>query len=123
MLSYGTVILFCGVITTESDFFQHIIALLRYVCYISAIELRRRSTSLSFADTIKFIRRKSLLSQNDFAQALGVSFSTVNRWENGRSVPKLCKLKLINQFCIERDIPFDVEKFMIKFESDIAGME
>ena len=53
----------------------------------------------------------------------GVSFSTVNRWENGRSVPKLCKLKLINQFCIERDIPFDVEKFMIKFESDIAGMK
>ena len=89
----------------------------------STIELRRMSTSLSFTDTIKFIRRKSLLSQNDFAQALGVSFSTVNRWENGKSVPKLCKLKLINQFCIERDIPFDVEKFMIKFESDIAGME
>jgi len=72
---------------------------------------------------IKFIRRKSLLSQNDFAQALGVSFSTVNRWENGKAVPQLCKLKLINDFCTERSIPFDVEKFIINAESGTAGME
>lgn len=78
---------------------------------------------MNFADTIKSIRRKSLLSQNDFAHALGVSFSTVNRWENGKSVPKLCKMKLINDFCIERSIPFDVEKFITNFESNTAGTE
>ncbi len=78
---------------------------------------------MNFSDTIKTIRRKSLLSQSDFAQILGVSFSTVNRWENGKSVPKLCKLKLINNFCTERNIPFDVEKFITNFESNTAGME
>lgn len=78
---------------------------------------------MDFADTIKFIRRKSLLSQAGFAQALGVSFSTVNRWENGKSAPKLCKLKCINDFCIERNIPFDVEKYITDFESNPARTE
>ena len=36
---------------------------------------------------IKEIRIKSLMSQNDFAHELGVSFSTVNRWEKGRAIP------------------------------------
>ena len=78
---------------------------------------------MNFADTIKSIRRRSLLSQNDFAQTLGVSFSTVNRWENGKSLPKLCKLKLINEFCSERNIPFDVETFISDYESNTAGTE
>ena len=55
---------------------------------------------MKFSDAIKMIRRKSLLSQSDFANELGVSFSTVNRWENGKAIPKLCKLKLIKNFCI-----------------------
>lgn len=53
---------------------------------------------MEFSETIKFIRRKSLLSQKDFAKALGVSFSTVNRWENDRAIPKICKLKLIKDY-------------------------
>lgn len=67
---------------------------------------------MKFCDVIKMIRRKSLLSQSDFANAIGVSFSTVNRWENGKAVPKLCKLKLIKNFCTEHNIPFDVDAFV-----------
>ena len=78
---------------------------------------------MEFSEKIKFIRRKSLLSQNDFAKALGVSFSTVNRWENGRAIPKICKLKLINEFCISHGIPFDVESSITDFKSDTAGTE
>lgn len=34
---------------------------------------------------IRDIRIRSLLSQADFAKEIGVSFSTVNRWENGKA--------------------------------------
>ena len=67
---------------------------------------------MSFAETIKIVRKKCLLSQSDFAKEIGVSFSTINRWENGKAIPKLCKLKLINNFCITHDIPFDVDAYV-----------
>ena len=34
------------------------------------------------------IRQNLLLSQEDLAEKLGVSFATVNRWENGHSLPR-----------------------------------
>lgn len=40
---------------------------------------------MSFSNDIKMIRHKCLMSQIEFAEALGVSFATVNRWESGRS--------------------------------------
>lgn len=76
---------------------------------------------MKFSDAIKAIRRKSLLSQSDFANEIGVSFSTVNRWENGKTVPKLCKLKLINNFCIAHNISFDIDAYI--FENDKTGVE
>ena len=42
---------------------------------------------MDIGNKIKEIRIKSLLSQADFAKELGVSFSTVNRWENGKAIP------------------------------------
>ena len=38
---------------------------------------------MRFSNAIKEIRKQCLMSQSDFAKALGVSFSTVNRWETG----------------------------------------
>ena len=67
---------------------------------------------MKFSDAIKSIRKKSLLSQSDFAKEIGVSFSTVNRWENDKAVPKLCKFKLIKDFCIKHSIPFDVDVYV-----------
>ena len=40
---------------------------------------------MEFSQAIKQIRRRSLLSQEDFAKQIGVSFTTVNRWEAGKS--------------------------------------
>ena len=34
------------------------------------------------------IRQNLSLSQEDLAEKLGVSFATVNRWENGHSSPR-----------------------------------
>ncbi len=53
-----------------------------------------------FSCLIKAIRRKSLHNQSKFVINLGVSFLSLNRWENEKAVLKLCKLKLINDFCV-----------------------
>lgn len=36
---------------------------------------------------VKEIREKLAMTQQDFAKYLGVSFATVNRWENNRKKP------------------------------------
>lgn len=42
-----------------------------------------------YADLIKRLRKEMLLSQTEFAQLLGVSFASVNRWENGQHEPTI----------------------------------
>lgn len=63
---------------------------------------------MNFAETIKQIRKKSFLSQESFAKEIGVSFSTVNRWENEKSKPNYSALKKINQFCQEHSIDINI---------------
>lgn len=49
-------------------------------------------------DIIGKIREAEGLSQTEFADALGVSFSTVNRWENGKACPNhLAQTQLYEQ--------------------------
>lgn len=67
---------------------------------------------MDFSQNIRAIRRKSLLSQADFAKELVISFSTVNRWETRKAVLKLSKLKSIGYFCAKHNIPFDIEEFI-----------
>lgn len=51
---------------------------------------------------VKEVRNQLGLSQEDLARELGVSFATVNRWENGQSKPsKLAKAQL-DAFCAKR---------------------
>lgn len=65
---------------------------------------------------IKAIRQQSLLSQETFAKELGVSFTTVNRWESGKCLPSLKTMKLINEFCKSNNIEFDISKSFIANE-------
>src|SRR5437667_1269719 len=44
---------------------------------------------------IKGIRNQLQMSQQAFAVALGVSFATVNRWENGKAKPQKDRLTRI----------------------------
>ena len=62
---------------------------------------------MSFPEEIKRIRRRSFLTQQDFANKIGVAFSTVNRWESGRAKPNLRAMKSINAFCFENNIPYE----------------
>jgi DNA-binding transcriptional regulator YiaG len=48
----------------------------------------------SFSQQVKSVRAVLKISQEDLAHALGVSFATVNRWENGKTVPvKLARMQ------------------------------
>lgn len=65
---------------------------------------------MSFAEDIKKIRRKAFLNQEAFAKQIGVSYTTVNRWETGKSKPNLKAMKLIDDYCKKNSIDFDVSE-------------
>ncbi|MCC5610910.1 helix-turn-helix domain-containing protein [Nostoc sp. CHAB 5834] len=53
--------------------------------------------------TIRDLRLLFGLTQEQFAAKLGVTFSTINRWENGRSKPSPLAMKKIEEMLIEMD--------------------
>ena len=61
---------------------------------------------MSFSEELRNIRRHSFLSQEAFARELNVSFSSVNRWEGGRSKPNMEAMKSIKAFCETHNVDF-----------------
>jgi len=59
---------------------------------------------VDYANAIIQIRVKLDLSQMALAELLGVSFSSVNRWENGKYEPTKLVKKKIEIICKENDI-------------------
>lgn len=53
-----------------------------------------------FPVLVRDVRRQLELSQEELAQALGVSFATVNRWENGKTVPSKLARRQVELFCV-----------------------
>lgn len=56
---------------------------------------------------IKQIRTAAGMSQQQFADHMGVTFATINRWENGRSYPNQLAQNRLFDFCKEHSIPLD----------------
>ena len=52
---------------------------------------------MPFNSEIKNFRLSRLMNQTEFGEALGVSFTTVNRWENGKARPNLKAMKALNK--------------------------
>ena len=48
---------------------------------------------------VRKIRQQLGLSQERLAEALGVNFATVNRWENGHVKPSRLAVKQLEAFC------------------------
>jgi DNA-binding transcriptional regulator YiaG len=57
------------------------------------------SETKNFPEQVKEVRRQLELSQQGLAHALGVSFATVNRWENGKTTPSKMARTVWKQFC------------------------
>lgn len=62
---------------------------------------------MSFQEEIKNTRKKTFLTQEQFAIELGVSFATINRWESGKTRPNLTAMKSIKEYCIKNNVPYE----------------
>ena len=73
---------------------------------------------------IKNIREYLNISQAEFAEKLGVTFATVNRWENGRSVPTKLAQNTLYEYCKAHNVPvYDMILNKIKAASDSIILE
>ncbi|MDP8238067.1 MAG: helix-turn-helix transcriptional regulator [Candidatus Hatepunaea meridiana] len=77
-----------------------------------------RYDKINYPQIIKDLREQLGLSQEYLARELGVSFATVNRWENGQAKPsKLAKVQF-DKFCIKMTdqgrltLPEDILNFL-----------
>ncbi len=71
-----------------------------------------------FSEAVKMIRRKRLLSQEAFAKELGVSFTTVNRWETKKTTPTYKTLKSLDKYCKENGIDIDLSDLTMEAEEN-----
>lgn len=62
---------------------------------------------MEFSEKVKFVRMKLYLSQMELSKELGVSYATVNRWENQGKLPQLAQLGKFNVFCEKNGISFN----------------
>lgn len=62
---------------------------------------------MTFAEKVKHVRAKLYLTQQALAKAIGVTFQTVNRWENGHGEPNLVINAKFNDFCEKNNISFN----------------
>lgn len=60
------------------------------------------------SELIKTIRLQLGLSQEAFAAAIHVAFSTVNRWENNKSTPNSMARALIADYCEKHGVSEDL---------------
>ena len=56
---------------------------------------------------VKEIRLKALLTQNEFANALGLHVETVRAWEQGKHIPSLKAKRKLKEFCKGQGIDYD----------------
>lgn len=55
------------------------------------------------AALVRELRRRLALTQEQFAQKVGVTYSTVNHWENGKRVPQPFLLRRLREMKGELD--------------------
>jgi len=54
---------------------------------------------MDFAKQVRYVREQLKLSQKQMADALNVSFATINRWENSKVTPSNLAQKTFYEFC------------------------
>lgn len=62
---------------------------------------------MDYSNLIKELRNRMLLTQSEFADLLGVSFGSVNRWENGKYEPTIKVKRKLKVLCLEYNIKFE----------------
>ena len=86
---------------------------------MAAISAKRNSKGtdpLDLANLVRETRQRLELSQAKFATKLGVSFQSVNRWENGRTKPLPVALKQIEHLLHQMGEPG--KELLVKYFSE-----
>ena len=63
--------------------------------------------TMTYAEKVKNAREKLLLTQDEFAEKLGVNSITVCRWETGKCEPNIKAKRAIKSFYQENGLNFD----------------
>jgi len=59
---------------------------------------------VNWAENIRKLREKMLLTQSELAQIIGVSFASVNRYENDKHEPTMKVKRTLKKLFIKYDI-------------------
>lgn len=62
---------------------------------------------MKFSEQVKIARKKLDLSQQAFAKELNVSYPSLNRWENGRTIPYPAVKDIFYNYCKDHGINFE----------------
>ena len=62
---------------------------------------------MNYPEMLKKYREKVLLTQTELAEKLGVSFASVNRWENGQFEPTMKTKRKLKKLFIEAGVVED----------------
>jgi putative transcriptional regulator len=63
-----------------------------------------------YPSAIRRLRAKLNISQTELAAILGVSFTSVNRWEKGHHQPTVIAKEKLRELFIENNIRFEEEE-------------
>ena len=61
-------------------------------------------TNYDYPALVKKLRDKLIISQEQLAKLLEVSFATINRWENGHTEPTIKAKRKLFELCKENGI-------------------
>ena len=64
---------------------------------------------MTFGEAIIKLRSERRISQRQLAEELNVSFTSVNRWENGRTMPNKMTVFVIRKYCEEHGLDFSYD--------------
>ena len=88
------------------------------------------SPDIDYADRIQAVREEIGATQSQFADRIGVSYVTVNRWENGKNIPNELaweKIRKIEQHVFgpqgNDKVESDGESVSLNFEGDPRGVK
>ena len=59
---------------------------------------------MDYAKLVKKLREKLIMTQNEFAELLGVNYTSVSRWENGSFEPTIKIKRKIVDLCKQNNI-------------------
>lgn len=61
---------------------------------------------MEFCDKVKAAREQLLLTQEMLANEIGVSFSTINRWERDKIEPSIRGKRAFYEYCNKNKVKF-----------------